>query len=1246
MAFTCFSCCNDCRNFLPASTSYDGPYRLANYLPAGVIILPLLDDNLCCDHTHVEDGWHLFSAQAHIGHVENSADDVLLRSMDFLTAKYFIFPTCRRPKGIRSIYVRVYIIPFDLAGIQGRLRARHPEIIKEAGKAIRAITGRILQDKNLWQGYNCDQAAQAIIDGDIDNRTATRIYSDLASPDAAKLSQEARTSPACNRITAILSQEPIDGLRSSLYRCQAESVAAMLAQESRAFAVYDPLYLPLTGIDGRVFYFRPGDMEILRECPTMTQPCGGVLCEELGTGKTVMILALILATIDQLSQPEESIPDTRPIMTPLSLRNFPFTEPTETRRRLHIAAGATVDKRGHKIPSLSEILIHHLRAAPEDTGIRTNEELLERLPLWHLYQANTPFYYHYDIDIENSYQRRTSRKPASPGPRRMYLTTASLIVVPVNLVDQWDSEIQKHCDTRLRVFVERSGGTMPSASRLASEYDIVLLNHNSLSFAKTDISGLHSWHLCECPCFPGTRLPDCHCDEHTNISPLLQIRWKRLVIDEGHVSSTIHTNLSQFTVLLSAERRWIVTGTPTTNLLGLSFGSSREIDKRATANADEGAEKAVQDAVDPTPAQQRKWTDSEREDLRKLGTMITHFLGVRHFADQSTFNKFVVAPLFDADGPLPGAVQVLAQVMELVMIRHRIEDVEKDVILPPLRQETVLLDLDPYSLKSYNALQAIIAVNAIDSERVDRDYLFHPANVDALLQAIENMTQVMFWHTDSALFNVEELNRSAPATMQRAISRGISPDDAHLLNEAMYHMYVTSFRYFDPRICLLGFPVARPQKMLRGALCNQYRVCNVSNNIQRAWSRLETVPNSISSLTAEQFLQPDRLVRLRDMITTSPLASAQSLIEWGHLVAEEDRHKQLLISLREKVRKGHPKSKTADHDIDSAALKAVDVAKKEKAPEKIKEVLLELEAAQGRLVRAREGIKDPEGDKTADADVEPGVGSSVWASFLARSPVAGLRVGRTTSSKLNYVLSEVAQHASEEKFLIFSKMPLSLAYVAEGLDVIGVRYLQFTSNVDVQVRRQLVMTFQSSDKYRVFLMDLKHGARGLNLTTASRIIFCEPVWQADVESQAIKRAHRIGQTRPITVKTLAIRSTSEEVMVARREALKDTSGKVPSFVQESGMRHFIAHPKFLQPLEYGRTVDLDIPLFPDVEKALKTDAGAPSTSISPVPPTGGESVNVLDPDNGQPVEARVKRRKIVAFTEPEAPSQQEWVSRI
>lgn len=175
---------------------------------------------------------------------------------------------------------------------------------------------------------------------------------------------------------------------------------------------------------------------------------------------------------------------------------------------------------------------------------------------------------------------------------------------------------------------------------------------------------------CQCPSFLDTDIPDCTCQE-SRFSPLLHIRWKRLVLDEGHVSASISSTLLHFAKSLSVEHRWIVTGTPTTNLLGLAFGTS-STEAASDGLADSAPLDDSEDELEDSGDRVRLWTNYDREDLRKLGSMFANFLGVQQFAaNPKLFTTHVTDALLNPSGPLTGAIPLLTQLMSFIMIRHR-----------------------------------------------------------------------------------------------------------------------------------------------------------------------------------------------------------------------------------------------------------------------------------------------------------------------------------------------------------------------------------------------------------------------------------------------------------------------------------------------------------------------------------------------------------------------------------------------
>ena len=132
------------------------------------------------------------------------------------------------------------------------------------------------------------------------------------------------------------------------------------------------------------------------------------------------------------------------------------------------------------------------------------------------------------------------------------------------------------------------------------------------------------------------------------------------------------------------------------------------------------------------------------------------------------------------------------------------------------------------------------------------------------------------------------------------------------------------------------------------------------------------------------------------------------------------------------------------------------------------------------------------------------------------------------SSKTQAFLELVASlRESGHRALVFSQFTSHLALVREELDKAGIPYLYLDGSTTAQVRNRLVKQFQTGDE-PLFLISLKAGGLGLNLTAADYVIHLDPWWNPAIEDQASDRAHRIGQQRPVTVYRLIAAGTIEE----------------------------------------------------------------------------------------------------------------------
>jgi SNF2 family DNA or RNA helicase len=112
------------------------------------------------------------------------------------------------------------------------------------------------------------------------------------------------------------------------------------------------------------------------------------------------------------------------------------------------------------------------------------------------------------------------------------------------------------------------------------------------------------------------------------------------------------------------------------------------------------------------------------------------------------------------------------------------------------------------------------------------------------------------------------------------------------------------------------------------------------------------------------------------------------------------------------------------------------------------------------------------------------------------------------------------------KTLVFSQFVKHLSLIAKKLDEQNITYLYLDGSTKNRI--ELVEQFQNEDREKVFLISLKAGGVGLNLTAAEYVFMLDPWWNPAIEAQAVDRAHRIGQANTVFSYKFITKNTVEE----------------------------------------------------------------------------------------------------------------------
>ncbi|KAH7561914.1 hypothetical protein BM1_03018 [Bipolaris maydis] len=898
-------------------------------------------------------------------------------------------------------------------------------------------------------------------------------------------------------------EQALPGLRTRLYAYQARSASAMLQREAAPQLQLDPRLEVRSSPDGRKFYFGSRDGSFLHEPRYYETTRGGILAETMGLGKTVICLAVILASKYHLPK----IPAA-------------YRPPPPVRRRVGKLSDMAASILGrYSVPARGFLEQSEMNGAGDMTKFRN---ALDR---------NLPFY---EISAELSRINRSSRIPP---PRQLIISSSTIVVVPRNLLHQWQSEIKKHVlQGGLKVLVldtvTKRGSKVQSNlydddnMQFRSElpvptelmkFDVLLFTRNRFEQEIQDgqddqgrraVRGVT--RVCKCPYIGASRVPNCNCVDYDEFyeSPLKKIHWLRIIIDEGHSFSSSLSNAVLVAKQIEAERRWVVSGTPAKNLVGV------EVD---IATMETESDTALQREL---AIEQRKSFNLDPDNLKAakaLGVLASNFLMARPWCDSSEgkldWEEHIYRHEHQYRKTYSGFSSCFLRTLEGLVVKTRPEDVERDIILPPMRHRVVFLKPCWYDKMTANLFVQVLRANAITSERTDVDYLFHKNSAKERHALIRNLRQSNFtWTGFSLLDVVATIETSSKYLAKEGINCSIE-DSRALLESCQVVSKLTTSEGWK-------------------ALSNAHEVGMAIKD----WPR-----ESRSSFALGDSAEPT-------MVGITQLIEGQLHVD-GNILSPDPAVGLEAVGCE-------AKAKVAA--IAEAEGRAQDSDKKTLADSPSKKAGVPLSLIDGhqsptnRRTLVTAGTSSQRQSENSSHDTAAGVAvvtsslrskkrkltlADETANLPTSSPLHDTQIVGTTSAKLSYLLDKVMQHQATEKIIIFYDGDNAAWYIAQCLELMYVNHRIYARNLDNTLRSEYVRLFTEDPDVRVLMIDVACGALGLNLNAASIVLILNPINRPNIEAQAIKRAHRIGQTKEVLVETLVLENTIEHAIFSRAKKM-------------------------------------------------------------------------------------------------------------